>query len=60
MNKPPPTVVIAIMILLLMAATISYQIGRSYYKKSIPVCHSEQEDSKILDCDYHDGGWYQK
>jgi hypothetical protein len=25
-----------------------------------PVCHSVTEDSTILDCDYRDGGWYQR
>jgi hypothetical protein len=24
------------------------------------VCHAPTEDSQITDCDYHDGGWYQK
>lgn len=25
-----------------------------------PVCHATQEDSVILDCDYHNGAWYRK
>lgn len=24
------------------------------------VCHSVTEDSTITDCDYRDGGWYQR
>jgi len=25
-----------------------------------PVCHSASEDGVITDCDFRDGGWYQK
>lgn len=24
------------------------------------VCHSTTSDSLIVDCDFHDGGWYRK
>jgi hypothetical protein len=29
-------------------------------ERSNPACHSVQEDSVILDCDYHNGAWYRK
>lgn len=32
------------------------------YGHPLPVaaCHSPTEDSTPTDCDYHDGGWYQR
>jgi hypothetical protein len=29
-------------------------------ESAVAVCHSATEDAVILDCNYRDGGWYQK
>lgn len=48
-------VVLVTVILTFMAGYLAGRLGVNQ-----PVCHAVTEDSAITDCDYRDGGWYQR
>jgi hypothetical protein len=51
--------VLVMLLLVAIAMLIASAVVFNRQMKS-PVCHSVTEDSVIYDCDYRDGGWYQK
>jgi len=44
---------------LLVAFTLGIVVDMAV-NQATPVCHSVTEDGPITDCEYRDGGWYQK
>ena len=59
MNRTSVNVAILIFIMVAWFGT-GLAVGYRVWHTDQPVCHSTTEDSVILDCDYRDGGWYQR
>ena len=56
------TIIRATAAIIFTAGAIGFGTAIQAYEHPIhpAVCHAITEDSVITDCDYHDGGWYQK